>query len=185
MIALDIDGVLLNVEPAIEKHLLRIFGPAGRRLRNGRHAIQTEGGISKDGVHVAIGCALRDIDEIKPIYGAGVLLGVISLLTRAPVQCVTARRPEVAAYTDRALARWFGVPFNVVHTGGARKSEHTPAQFVVEDRRRNALELVDAGRTVLLLDTEYNQMPEMEGVIRFKNNYQLAGFICRHPEMLC
>lgn len=85
------------------------------------------------------------------------------------VSYVTAREPKLEEVTKR----WFlnyGIPNNDLHMLGSHfkvnKARELDCHIFIEDRYENALEIALAGFDVLLIDTNYNRLPLIPGIIR-------------------
>ena len=74
---------------------------------------------------------------------------------------------------EEVTKRWFlnyGIPNNDLHMLGSHfkvnKARELDCHIFIEDRYENALEIALAGFDVLLIDTNYNRLPLIPGIIR-------------------
>jgi uncharacterized HAD superfamily protein len=180
-IAFDLDGVLIDVMPIIERYLWDLYGQDGITLDNGKFKIETVGKLSNNKIWKAIKLMYKDVDAVMPEFGAIVLL---DMLRDHKTKVVTARPEQYRDDTQAVIDRLFpGVSIELCMAPGAQKINHLEGiQFFVEDRRRNACQLAKLGKSVFLVNRPYNWMDkDPEGVIRINGLYELA----KQPELFC
>ena len=178
-IAFDMDGVLINLMPVIQKHLFIMYQDAGTIIENGTHKIKTSGNLSSNKVWKAIDRAYMDIDEIQPIHGASTLVAALHCFSESPVRVVTARPERSRLITESTLINKFpGVPFDL-RMNQNKLLELDDIGYFVEDRRKTAIDLAVAGKIVFLLDKPYNQVPgkEHENIIRLYDLLHLSPHV--------
>lgn len=178
--AFDLDGVLLDVRPCIQKHLYDLYGPDGLILDNQKFRIETRGNHTKNKIWKAINSMYCDLDGVEPGTGAAAAVNFLYAKYAKPIRVVTARPERCRLETTMALDRYFpGVEFALVMAPGPDKHRHLEnVDSFVEDRRRNAVEIAGRGTRVFLIDRIYNRMdPDPKNVIRVKDCYELLKYI--------
>ena len=178
-VAFDLDGVLLDVMPCVQKHLNDLYGDAGDLQDNGRFRMETVGGHSKTEIRKAIDRMYCDLSGVEPEEGASAILNHLFLKHGKPIRVITARPHRCQMETEMALDRFFpGVEFDLRMAPG--KSKHwflNSVDSFVEDRRRNAVSVAGRGIQVFLIDRPYNQMGPVAGITRVKDCYELFKWV--------
>lgn len=182
-IAFDLDGVLIDVIPCVQKHLFDMYGEDGELADNKKFRLETIGGHTQNQIWKAINLMYCDIDCIEPGIGAAAVVNYVYLKCkrRERVTVVTARPERCRLETWAILDRLFpGIEFNLVmDAGNGHKVRHLDGiDYFVEDRRKNAIVIAGAVDQVFLLDRPYNQFDcTPQGcIVRIKDLYELFKF---------
>lgn len=179
MIAFDLDGVLLDLFPIIDEEIAK---KGDLCIRGKDYRITTENGMSNTQIWKCIEKAYARAEDLKPFPGALECITLTWEITQKPVKIVTARPSWSASDTLKAIEHNFGtnIPFQIAfaHHSHGKLPYLVDELYFVEDRRFNAKELANAGKTVFLVDTHYNGIEGgWPGVIRIDNLYKLSEFI--------
>jgi len=178
LIASDMDGVLVDTVG----HLKKVGAEHGYRIEYSDHYSLD---IYKDGEKVdywdpdvtdLFNETFDRYDEIEIFPGAEEFIHKMYELTGQPFLIVTARPISHATETHKLIKRFAKkTPYVVAFADGCDKHRYLSGyKFFIEDRRRTAIDLVNMGKIVFLIDTVYNQPTEemtsnkilMEEIIR-------------------
>ena len=178
LIASDMDGVLVDT---IE-HLMRIGAGHGYSIEYADHYTLN---VSKAGEPVdywdpavtkLFNETFMDYEETAILPGAEEFIHRMYELTGQPFLIVTARPISHATETHKLIKRFAKkTPYVVAFADGCVKHRYLSGyKFFIEDRRRTAIDLVNMGKIVFLINTVYNQPTEemlsnkilMEEIIR-------------------
>ena len=175
-IAFDLDGVLVDIMPAVGKILKERYNV--RMLPIKEWNIITEPMVSDEIQWECIHAAYERFDDLKIYSGARELLWKLFELTdkQDPVKIITARPPKVAANaTYKFLSeRLCDFPYELVIVSNHDKLPYLNRyKYMVEDRRMTARYLSKNGKHVYLVDRTYNKMEKTSGISRIKGVYDL------------
>ena len=166
MIAFDLDGVLIDIVEQFRKFSLSMYGYELKEFSNYGFDDQ----LPQEKIDEMLPFIYEDYMGTKIEDDATELFEFVWEKTRRPVKIVTARKSEYATQTYK-LVEWFASALFVVcfFGGHSYKNKYLwDCPIFVEDRRKTAVELMQKGKDVILIDRHYNNpLPdEWEGVVR-------------------
>lgn len=178
-IAFDLDETLVNILPLFEKYLMKMYSAVP--VRNDKFKIETNPPLSNRKIWSVFDKVFEHPEEVIIPIGTSSVLSMYYVQTGDPVHIVTARPTRWATETHQLVERFCTAPHTITFVDSwADKTKflHNYDIFV-EDRRRTAYVLADAGKCVYLLDRPYNQGAEKAGIVRIKTLTDLIPVIAR------
>jgi hypothetical protein len=177
-IAFDLDGVLIDIMPAFNRIIWEEYQSI--QIPHNNWNIATDPYLDEDTIMECIVKAMHCLDEIRIMPGATELLYKLHEMSGEPVKIITARSPKtVANVTYRLISeRLCDFPYDLTLV-----SEHSKVPylnrygFMVEDRRKNALEFANADKKVYIIDAYYNQGFEHPLVKRISGVHELIPHV--------
>ncbi len=123
--------------------------------------------------------SVKMYDKILPFPYASELLKLVYEVTDDVVTIVTARPKVFASETFLLVDRICPVPFRISMVESHTEKINHLRKFdtFVEDRRKTALMLADAGMTVYLLNRPYNLCPDHSNINKIDHLGELLAII--------
>lgn len=160
-IAFDLDQCLIEILPMVRD---LIWSKAFIDITDCKqYDIAEEYGLDRNFVIDCIHDVLRRYDEIPLVEGAQELLHKLYENGKRPIHIITDRSIEIARETCLLMER-FKVPFTISFSNGYSKILFLNEWYLVEDRRKTALEVAKAEHSVILVEKSYNQPCEGAGI---------------------
>ena len=173
-IAFDLDGVLVDVWSNVLEIIKERYDC--KILPQTEHQLHTEPQISNELIWECIFIAYEQIGTVEIYPGAEELLEKLFHLSGCndPIRIITARPALTASNTYEFFEKRFnGFEYEIIFAPGQDKLQYLNRYgYMVEDRRKTAKHLADNGKTVFLLDRQYNQMVELNPGIRRIGNLE-------------
>lgn len=161
-IAFDLDGTLINIMDPVERLLFEKFG--AKIVHPDGFQLHTEPFLEDEQIWECINEAYEFHDEIKIYPGATELLTKLySLSDNDPIKIITARPPKRAANTTYKYVseRLCDLPYELVIVSDNDKLPYLHRYtYFVEDRRKTAIQLAEAGKKVFFLKRKWNKLPK-------------------------
>lgn len=154
--AFDCDGIILDSDEVFRDHFIY---QGYRIIENGKFYYDLDPPVSKGKIDQMVDdCIERRTEDMDPYDGILEIVNRIAKDTGDPLHVVTARNPKFAGVTIAAIKRAVGgAPFFTSFTPGASKLQYLKDFPVfIEDRRRTAIELAEAGKVVICPKRRYN-----------------------------
>jgi len=179
-IAFDLDGVLVDLPTAMIEDLMELTG------KNLEYHEKFNLGevVGQENIDKVLYRLYHSYDLIPIMDEARYVLNYLWMKTEQPITIVTARSIDYATETHKLVKRVFkDIPYILIFCGG-HSNKHTylhDFDYFVEDRRRTAIELAKKGKTVFLIDTNYNRdikgkFPWGKRIIRIKDLNELMDY---------
>lgn len=155
LIAFDMDGVLVDLEGALDAELSR-YGI--KQVNRHLFKIKTVPELPEETIGRMFWNCYLFHERIKIYPGARELFETLYALSQEPIKIVTARPYNVASATHTLIQRFCQVPYILCHDDGiyGKAAYLSDEKFFVEDRRQTAIELGNKGYTVLVPRREWN-----------------------------
>lgn len=180
-IGYDIDGCVINSAPFFIMALMQKYDATDIRA------------IDKDG-HETFYFKLKDVPAkevsdviahslvkyhhvMRPVFGALKAIRDLWIITGDEPVFLTARK-DFGGQLDQCFFDWMKGHYMTMpyvykriqqHGGKARQMESLGITHYVEDRHKNACQLAEVCKKVYLIDTEYNDRPTPDNVVRILN----------------
>ena len=178
-IAFDLDGVLVDIMPVFNRIIWDEYESI--QVPVNHWDICTEPPLDQKTLQDCVVRAINSIDEIQIKPGATELLSKLYEMTGEPVKIITARSPKTCANATYRLIseRLCNFPYDLTLTSDHSKVPYLNRySFMVEDRRKNALEFAAADKKVYLINAYYNQMDEDHPLVkRIKGVHELIPYV--------
>jgi len=160
-IAFDLDGTLINIMDPVERLLMEKYG--AKIIHPDGFQLHTEPFLEDDLIWDCIIEAYDYHDEIKIYPGAKeIITQLYNASDNDPVKIITARPLKRSANTTYKFIseRLCDLPYELVLVSDNDKLPYLNRYtYFVEDRRKTAITLADAGKIVFLLRRPWNALP--------------------------
>jgi hypothetical protein len=175
-IAFDLDGVLVNLMDVFERLLHERYGKAVSPTGNFHITVE---GVSDAEVTGLLYECITMHDKLPPFPHAAELLKRVHEVTDDVVTIVTARPKVFASETFLLLDRICPVPYRIsmVESHTEKIVHLRNFDAFVEDRRKTAFLLAEAGMTVYLLNRPYNRCPDHPRIRKIDHLGELLAII--------
>jgi uncharacterized HAD superfamily protein len=180
-IAFDLDGVLVNLMEVFDGLLHQRYGKTVTPTGNFHITVE---GISEVEVADLLYECIRMHDRISPFPYASELLKRVHEVTDDVITIVTARPKVFASETFFLVDRICPVPYRISMVESHTEKINHLRKFdaFVEDRRKTAFLLADAGKTVFLVNRPYNVCPDHPNIRKIEDLGELLSIIEKaHP----
>jgi hypothetical protein len=162
-IAFDLDGTLIDLISVFDQVLFEVHGIKIDESRRTRFDLSYCVDLTKNEIWSVIKRAMDRVNDIQIYLYAKNLIDYVYAFTEKPIKIITNRPIDKVAQTydivDRMCKR---TPYELIinHRGFSKLTYMDGIEFMVEDRRKNAIEFAEAGKTVFLLSRSYNSLPK-------------------------
>ena len=165
-IAFDLDGCLIDMVTPIKRLLLEIHGVKlkDEDPKYDQFDLTIPTGLSSKELWKIFRMVYKEVKTIPIYFGATELLTKLYEKTNEPPLILTARPLDVVNDTYAVVKRMMGkIPFSLIlkHPNANKAQYLSGYEYYVEDRRKNALELNEAGFKIPLVRKNYNYIPEI------------------------
>lgn len=163
ILAFDMDGTLVDLMSVFDRLLLEQYGITPNRANQTEFDLKCCIQLSGNKIHKLIREAIDMVDEI-PIYdGVSDFFEYLYSVTHLPIRVITNRPIDSAMKTYELMERITSVPYELIinHHGYDKVKFMNGCSAIIEDRRRNALEIANLKRSskiAYLIDKPYNQI---------------------------
>ncbi len=172
-IAFDIDGVISETYPWIEKTIHDFGYEVDKEVSYGEYLITLKGVDGHAETAKIMNKVLEHVftkynDVIMPCNFVGYYLPKIVEMTGGSVTFITARISTYKDITNEWLDKWFNFDYGLVHCGSKNKVQWLVSHkydCIVEDRLQTANECAKAGLGVFLINARYNVNRFTEGSV--------------------
>ncbi len=178
-IALDIDGVVIDLAPAIKYYIKKLYDfdwdPYARRT----YELEKSTGLTKEEVNRCIDASIADMSKQVLIPGSKKFIKKC----KQPVLFVTNRWDKENTHKF-FRKKFFNIKYKIDFTSNSKLKillKNKVTHFV-EDRIDLANEAGKAGITVYLFDSCHNQEKVAENVIRVKNWKEIDSLFFQEKE---
>lgn len=178
-VAFDLDGVLVNTF-GVFCNVLEESHPGIKVLKNNEFRISTDPPITDKEIWRIFYEAFPRIDDIKIFPGASSLLRWVFDETLEPVKIVTSRPRKFQLETLFLIKKFYDGPLHLqMVDDSSEKINYLKRQDIfVEDRRKTAIQLAAAGKTVLLIDRYYNRLTYyVPGIIVVNDLFEVYEYL--------
>ena len=162
-IAFDLDGTLIDIMSVFDNLVYEIHGVKIDESKRNRFDLSCCIDIRKDQIWTVIRLAMDKHEKIKFYPGAQNFLKFVFAMTLKPIKIITNRSIDKVSQTyalvDRLCKK---IPYELIinHKSYPKSMFLNGYEYMLEDRRKNVIELADNNIKTFLFSRSYNVLPD-------------------------